>query len=157
MNLKIILLPLNFKKMTRSNFFFSLIALGATSLFGACSSTTNITDGRHQMTGKENIRTPEMMTQSFKVAGNCVQCQKRIETATKNVKGVTQANWNADKQILVVMFFPQQADATKIMKAVADAGHDNEKFKADDTTFKKLPECCQYDRSRIITAEINKY
>ena len=132
--------------MTRSNFFFALVALSTSALFNACSSTAQLMDGRHHMTGKENIRTPEMMTQTFKVAGNCVQCQKRIETATKNIKGVTEANWSADKQALVVMFFPQLTNADSIMKVVAAAGHDNEKYKTEDSVYGKLPNCCRYDR-----------
>jgi Cu(I)/Ag(I) efflux system membrane fusion protein len=123
-----------------------LFAISTVFLGVVCNTALKPTDGRHHMTGKENIRTPEMMTETYKVAGNCDMCKKRIETSAKNIKGVTQADWNADKQTLTVMYFPQQTNGLEIQKTVAAVGHDTDKFKATDAAYKKLPSCCRYDR-----------
>ena len=32
------------------------------------------------------------------------------------------------------------------LKNIADAGHDNEKYKADNSVYEKLPPCCHYER-----------
>ena len=115
--------------------FFTSRALGQTAI------------GLHHMPGKENIRTPEMMSESFAVSGNCETCKKRIEKAAK-LKGVTEADWNVEKQLLTVMYFPQQTNSEAIQKSIAAAGHDTEKVKAADAAYSKLPSCCAYTRKQ---------
>ena len=132
--------------MKRSQLILVLFAIGTIFLFAVCNTAVKPTQGKHNMTGKENIRTPEMMTETYKVAGNCDMCKKRIETAAKNIKGITEADWNADKQALTVMYFPQQTNGLEIQKEVAAVGHDTDKFKAEDAAYKKLPSCCHYER-----------
>jgi hypothetical protein len=39
-----------------------------------------------------------------------------------------------------------KVSSDEILKKVAEAGHDNEKFKASDETYEALPGCCHYDR-----------
>lgn len=85
--------------------------------------------------------------QMFKVSGNCEMCKERIETAAKSVKGVTSAIWDVDTKIIHVNFNPTLTDLTQLQKAVAKAGHDTEKFKADDKTYNSLPDCCKYRAS----------
>ncbi len=121
-----------------------LFALTAVVFFTSCTSTKSVT-GLHNMPGKENLRTPEMMSESFAVSGNCETCKRRIEKAAK-LKGVTQADWNVDTQILTVMYFPQQTNNDAIQKSVAAVGHDTPKYKADAAAYAKLPSCCAYTR-----------
>ena len=37
-----------------------------------------------------------------------------------------------------------QTDIDAVKKAIADAGHDNDKYRAPDSTYNSLPECCLY-------------
>lgn len=82
----------------------------------------------------------------FAVRGNCDLCKARIETAAKSA-GADFSEWNAETQRLKVKFDPAKTSAEAILKNVADAGHDNEKFKTDENTYSALPACCHYDRS----------
>lgn len=80
----------------------------------------------------------------FKVSGNCDMCKDRIETAAKAVAGVLSATWDADKQMLHLNFDPKKTSADAVQKAVAASGHDTEKYKAPDSVYSELPECCLY-------------
>jgi copper chaperone CopZ len=82
---------------------------------------------------------------SFKVWGNCDQCKKRIEKAAKT-DGVKSAVWNEDTKVITVTFNPGKISLDDIQKNIAKAGYDTEKFKAEETDYKNLPKCCQYDR-----------
>lgn len=81
----------------------------------------------------------------FYVRGNCASCKARIEKASKDA-GATAAEWNAEKQTVTLNFDPSKTSSDKILKAIADAGHDNEKYKASDAVYNGLPGCCLYDR-----------
>ncbi|MCP1298470.1 TonB-dependent receptor [Chryseobacterium sp. S0630] len=81
----------------------------------------------------------------FYVRGNCASCKARIEKASKDA-GANTAEWNAEKQTVTLNFDPSKTSSDKILKAIADAGHDNEKYKASDAVYNGLPGCCLYDR-----------
>ena len=81
---------------------------------------------------------------TFEVKGNCDMCQKRIEKAAKNVKGVTSARWNKQNGQLSLVYDNKQTSPEKVQKALADAGHDCGTFKADQKVYDKLPGCCKY-------------
>lgn len=82
---------------------------------------------------------------SFKVAGNCGMCKKRIETAIKD-PAVSSASWNVKSKLLSVIFDSSQTTAEKLQKRVAAAGHDTERVPADQSVYDKLPGCCRYER-----------
>ena len=84
----------------------------------------------------------------FKVAGECDMCKDRIETAAKSVKGVETAEWSAEKQMMHLTFDPKQTNSDAVQKAIAAVGHDTQKFKAPDSVYQKLPECCLYERMK---------
>ena len=88
-------------------------------------------------------KTSTIDTLSFKVSGVCGSCKARIENAAL-IKGVKQAEWNKDAQMLTVVFNTTKATEENIQKAVADAGHDTEKVIASDEAYNKLPKCCTY-------------
>ena len=71
-------------------------------------------------------------------------CKKRIETAAYAIGGVKTATWNAQKQLLEVVYDAQKASNETIQKRVAAVGHDTEKVKSDDKAYGKLPDCCKY-------------
>lgn len=81
----------------------------------------------------------------FYVKGNCASCKARIEKAAKDA-GAGSAEWNAEKQTVILDFDSSKTSSDKILKAIADAGHDNEKYKTSDAVYKNLPGCCLYDR-----------
>jgi len=81
---------------------------------------------------------------AFGVSGNCEMCKDRIETAAKSVKGVSSATWDMNKKVINVEFNNYDTSLDNIQKAIADAGHDNSKYKAPDDVYNKLPDCCLY-------------
>ena len=118
-------------------------------------------DAAAQLAGKTSMMNPEVtanathpMTPShrmsnatelqFKVSGECEMCKDRIETAAKTVSGVKSAEWTAEKQLLHVEFDAAKTNPDAIQKAIAAVGHDTENFKAPDSVYKELPECCLY-------------
>jgi len=100
---------------------------------------------------KANLRNfgPKPKTESFKVYGECEMCKHRIENALK-VDGIKSANWQEDSKILTVQYI-LTADITgldKIEQLVAAAGHDAERYKAEDAIYQKLSPCCHYERKK---------
>lgn len=90
---------------------------------------------------------------SFFVKGNCDMCKARIEKASKDA-GAKTAEWVAADQKVYLEFDPEKTSTDVILQKIADAGHDNEQYKAKDATYKKLPACCRFDRS-IAFGEVN--
>jgi len=90
---------------------------------------------------QENTKKTEIAT--FKVSGVCESCKERIENGAL-IKGVKQAEWNKETDILKVVYNPAKVKVEDIHKAVAAVGHDTDLIKADDNVYKKLPKCCAY-------------
>jgi periplasmic mercuric ion binding protein len=86
-------------------------------------------------------------TEKIKVLGACGMCETRIEKTTKAIDGVSKADWSKGSEILEVTFDDTKTSVDKIEKALADVGHDTEKYKASDAVYQKLPACCHYDRT----------
>ena len=84
-------------------------------------------------------------TESFRVWGNCGMCKKNIENAVFQ-KNIAIARWNAETQLVVLFFDSTQTKSDILLKKIADAGYDNDKFTADDKTYNNLHGCCQYER-----------
>ena len=79
-----------------------------------------------------------------KVSGDCDMCKSRIENVVNEFNNVEDSNWDSETEILIVYYKSEMPDITAILKSVAVSGHDNEKFKADDDVYNKLPKCCHY-------------
>ncbi len=92
--------------------------------------------------GKTSSLTVQRAT--FGVSGNCEQCKERIEKAAKSVNGVSSAVWDVNTKKIRVEFNSMTTNQDAIQKAIANAGHDTEKFKAPDAVYNQLPECCLY-------------
>lgn len=86
-------------------------------------------------------------TEILKVAGNCEMCKKTIETAA-NRKGISSAEWNKDSKILTLQYDAEKTTSDEVLKRIAYAGYDNEKFLAPDDAYAKLAECCKYERMK---------
>jgi outer membrane receptor protein involved in Fe transport len=88
------------------------------------------------------------------VNGNCESCKARIEKASKN-SGATGANWNSETKMLDLEFDVTKTSLDRILKRIAQVGHDNEKYTAPDKVYKSLPACCLYERKPPPTAVEN--
>lgn len=82
-------------------------------------------------------------TETIKVSGNCDMCKARIEKAAK-IDGVSKAEWSKKEKTLTATFDPAKTNIDAIGKKIAASGHDNDKVKATDAAYDKLPGCCQY-------------
>jgi mercuric ion binding protein len=92
-----------------------------------------------------SVSNAQESVQSFKVAGTCGMCKKKIEeTAIKN--GASKAEWSKQDKSLQIYFDPSKTSEDQIKKAIADAGYDNDSYKASDEAYNGLHECCKYER-----------
>ncbi|OJW81691.1 MAG: hypothetical protein BGO69_14360 [Bacteroidetes bacterium 46-16] len=90
----------------------------------------------------------DIVTEHYKVSGNCEQCKKRIENAAY-IKGVKRAEWDKETQQLTITYRPSLTSAQTVLEHVAHAGHESELVKVKDEDYKKLPECCAYKDQAI--------
>lgn len=90
----------------------------------------------------------QQKTESFKVAGECGMCKKKIEKSAKEA-GATYAAWNQTTKVLTVKYNSQSSNAAKIQQKIAGAGYDTPGFKASDEAYNSLDGCCQYDREAV--------
>jgi mercuric ion binding protein len=79
----------------------------------------------------------------FYVRGNCGMCEERIEKTTRNINGVTEADYDGAKEIMIVKFDSTKTSELAIHKAIAGAGHGTDKVAMDDEAHDNLPNCCQ--------------
>ena len=75
-------------------------------------------------------------------------CKKHIESSAL-AAGATVANWDKKTKFLQVSYDPAITNSAKIETAIAAAGYDTQNINASDNAYKKLEECCQYDRSDL--------
>ncbi|GIZ10353.1 hypothetical protein FUMI01_30770 [Flavobacterium sp. UMI-01] len=85
-------------------------------------------------------------TETVKIYGNCGMCKKTIEKAA-NLKGVATVNWNVDTKMATLNYDATKTNQDEILKRIANAGYDSDKFPASNTAYNQLPKCCQYDRA----------
>lgn len=98
-----------------------------------------------------SISFAQTTTETFKVAGECGMCKKKIEAAAKEA-GATYALWNTDSKVMTVKYNSTATNKAKIEKAIAGVGYDTPTIKATDEAYNKLHECCKYERSATAAA-----
>ena len=84
-------------------------------------------------------------TETVKIAGNCGMCESTIEEAGSKKK-IYKTSWNVDTKTAEISYDPSKTDLDHILKQIALAGYDNERFVAPDEVYNNLHGCCQYDR-----------
>lgn len=94
-------------------------------------------------TSNINAQSATTKTETIKVSGNCEMCKASIEKAAK-IDGVTKAEWSKKAKTLTASFDPAKTSIDAIGKKIAAVGYDNDKAKATDVAYNKLPGCCQY-------------
>jgi Cu(I)/Ag(I) efflux system membrane fusion protein len=87
-------------------------------------------------TGSEHLTTA--------VQGLCEMCRERIEKAAKEIDGVISAGWDASTKQLHLHYDPSKTAPDSVLKAIAAAGHDTDRYRAGDSVYDALPECCKY-------------
>ncbi len=90
----------------------------------------------------------KIINTNFKVLGNCGMCEKKIEAAALNLKGVKKAVWDIDLLLLHVNYNSKKVNLSEIKQAIADAGYDTETIKTSDEKYNNLHYCCKYDRNQ---------
>lgn len=87
-------------------------------------------------------------TASFKVYGNCGMCEKTIEGALKDVKGIEKADWNQETKMMEVTYHTHDISLDDLKKKIAAVGYDTEEHRASDKSYNNLHGCCQYERPK---------
>jgi len=86
-------------------------------------------------------------TETVRIGGNCGMCKTTIEK-TGNKKKVAKVDWNKDSKFATLTFNSKTTSEDEILKRIALAGYDNEKYLAPDDAYAKLSECCKYERKK---------
>jgi len=102
-----------------------------------------------------NAQMNNAKTVSVRIYGNCEMCEKTIETAG-NVKKVAKVEWNKDSKMATITYDSTKTNQDAILKRIALAGYDSDKFLAPDDVYKKLDGCCQYERVNKTTISTTK-
>jgi len=90
----------------------------------------------------------ENKTDSFKVYGNCGMCKSTIESSLKKKDGVISKSWDKNSKMIKVTYNSKKITVKQIGEKIAAAGYDNEYATASEDSYKKLHECCQYERPK---------
>lgn len=92
-----------------------------------------------------NAQIKNTKTETIKIYGNCDLCKGMIEKAG-NLKKTAAVTWNKDTQMATLTYDTGKTNQEEILKRIALAGFDSEKFLAPDDIYASLPECCHYSR-----------
>jgi hypothetical protein len=92
-----------------------------------------------------NAQVNNARTETVKIFGNCGMCKTTIEKAA-NKKKVSSADWNEQSKTAAITYNVEETDLDAILKDIALAGYDNEKYLAPDDAYSRLPACCKYER-----------
>jgi len=93
-----------------------------------------------------NVISEADKTEKFTVYGNCGMCKKTIENSLKDVKGVSEAEWNKETDEMSVTYDPEVITLDSIKQKIADVGYDSDTHRAKTEVYNNLPGCCQYER-----------
>ncbi len=95
--------------------------------------------------GVSNAQIKNAKTESVKIYGNCGMCETIIEKSG-NLKKTAEVDWNKDTKMATITYDAKKTNQDEILKRIALAGYDSDKFLAPDDVYAKLPGCCQYER-----------
>ena len=84
-------------------------------------------------------------TETVKIYGNCGMCETNIEKVG-TIKKVAKVDWNQETQMATLTYDTTKTNQDEILKRIALAGYDSDKFLAPDDVYNNLHGCCQYDR-----------
>ena len=81
-------------------------------------------------------------TETIQINGNCAMCKKTIEKAG-TIKKMVRVIWDMDSKMAILTYNSNTINQDVILKWIALAGYDNEKYLAPDDIYAKLPACCK--------------
>jgi copper chaperone CopZ len=90
-------------------------------------------------------------TETVKIYGNCGMCEKTIEKAG-NLTKVATVDWNKETMMATLTYDATKTNQDEILKRIALAGYDSDKFLAPDDVYENLHGCCKYERSSVATS-----
>ena len=96
-------------------------------------------------TSVSNAQISNSKTIEVQIYGNCDMCKNNIENAG-NIKKTSIVNWNKESGIATIEYDITKTTSDEVLKRIALAGYDSQKFLAPDDIYANLPACCQYDR-----------
>lgn len=100
------------------------------------------------MFGGANAQTPKSVEIEIKVSSQCSMCKETIEKTLAFEKGVTKANVDLDKDVVVLTYKPAKTTPEKIRTAISKAGYDADDVPADAKAYANLPDCCKKPADR---------
>ena len=100
-------------------------------------------------------QTKNIVSDTFKVYGNCGMCKRTIEKAA-TINGVQSAAWNMESDLIIVSYDASIVDLETIKKAIASSGYDTDDCRATNEAYNKLHGCCQYKRPAPIKSKPKK-
>lgn len=100
-----------------------------------------------------NAQIKNEKTQTLKIYGNCGMCKTNIETAGNKNK-IAKVEWDQTSKMAVIKYDSVKTSSDEILKRIALAGYDSEKFFAPADAYNKLATCCQYTRAKTGTAKV---
>lgn len=125
-------------------FLFAFVT--ASVLFTACGSSSTKSDSETttetEVVAVEHNENDEHAL--LAVGGSCDMCTDRIENLVSDIEGVSIASYDLESRELHLHFDPNKTNIDDISKALAEAGHDTDLYKADDEVYNALPGCCHY-------------
>ncbi|SEP66734.1 DUF3347 domain-containing protein [Flavobacterium urocaniciphilum] len=92
-----------------------------------------------------NAQIKNSKTETVKIYGNCGMCETKIEKAG-TIKKVAKVDWNQETQMATITYDSKKTNQDEILKRIALAGYDSDKFLAPDDVYENLHGCCQYER-----------
>ena len=94
------------------------------------------------------------VTENVKISGSCALCEARIESAAFE-KNISEASWNKETSIASVTYDSKKTSLDAILKRIALAGFDNQRYLAPDKAYAELDACCRYERTgKSVPAEV---
>lgn len=99
-----------------------------------------------------NAQIKNATTETVKIYGNCGMCKTTIEK-TGTIKKTAKVDWDQHTQMATLTYDSKKTNQDEILKRIALAGYDSDKFLAPDEVYNKLHGCCQYERAAKIPAK----
>lgn len=100
-----------------------------------------------------NAQIKNSKTETVKIYGNCGMCETKIEKAG-TIKKVAKVDWNQETQMATLTYDTTKTNQDEILKRIALAGYDSDKFLAPDDVYNNLHGCCQYERvAKVLVKE----
>lgn len=100
-----------------------------------------------------NAQIKNAKTETVKIFGNCGMCETTIEKAG-SLNKLASVDWDKDTKMAAITYDSAKTNPDEILKRIALAGYDSEKFLAPTDAFNTLPGCCQYEREAKVAEKM---